>query len=55
MGGSMAFVNDVHCDPNDGHAKRVASREQPYGESTFFIAQARFFGSLCMVVARACA
>ena len=55
MGCSVAFVDDLHCYPNDDHAKPVASGEQHYGESSFFIAQARFFDPLCMVVVRACA
>jgi len=53
MGLFVAFVDDIHCYPNDDHAKRLASGEGHHGESSFSVVQARLFGLVCMVMGRA--
>jgi hypothetical protein len=53
MGRPVAFLDDIHCYPNDDHAKLVAGGEPHHGKPGFIVVQACSCSLLCLVVGRA--
>jgi hypothetical protein len=53
MGRYVAFVDLIHCSPNDDHAKHLASGEWHPGKASFSVVQDGFFDPICLVMGRA--